>query len=73
MGLPIDKNRLIEAIQNTDDERILFAINRLLQIEEAVPQWHVAILEERLQALKKGESHFTEWQRLKTSLFNDIE
>lgn len=35
----IDKSKLIEAVRLTEDERILFAITRLLQLEEA-PQYN---------------------------------
>lgn len=37
----VDKAKIIAAINETDDERILFAINRLLQIEDdEIPEWH---------------------------------
>ncbi len=51
----IDKSKIIEAIQHTEDERILFAINRLLQIDEdGIPQWHKEILDERLKSIEEG-------------------
>lgn len=34
----IDKSRIIEAIRETGDERIFFAINGLLQTEDDVPE-----------------------------------
>ena len=44
----IDKSRIIEAIQQTDEERILFAIKRLLQLEEEeISERHREIVEQR--------------------------
>ena len=51
----IDKEKIIAAIKETDDERILFAINRLLQIEEEdIPGWHKEIVEQRWNEMKEG-------------------
>jgi hypothetical protein len=36
----VDKSGIIKATQQAEDERILFAINRLLQTDEAIPEWH---------------------------------
>lgn len=73
MSSAIDKSKIIEAIQNTDDERILFAINRLLQIEEDFPQSHAGILEERLSAIETGKAEFFDWEKVKSSLFKDAQ
>jgi hypothetical protein len=48
MSITIDKEKIIAAIKETDDERVLFAINRLLQIEDdEIPDWHKEIVEQR--------------------------
>lgn len=67
----IDKAKIIEAIQQTDDERILFAINRLLQIEEMeVPEWQKAELDRRSEKIAKGEETFYNWEEVKNELFD---
>ena len=68
----IDKAKIIEAIQQTEDERILFAINRLLQIEEEdedIPEWHKEILEQRLKDIEEGRAVFHKWDDIKDRLF----
>lgn len=66
----IDKSRIIEAIQHTEDERILFAINRLLQIDEdEIPEWHKEILNDRLKSIEEGTAVFHKWDDIKDSLF----
>lgn len=65
----IDKARIIEAIQQTDDERILFAINRLLQIEDEIPAWHKQVLDQRLKDIEEGKAIFHSWEEVKDSIF----
>lgn len=68
MSMNIDKEQLIEAIRETDDERILFAIGRLLQVDDDIPEWHKEILEERSNKIERGEEKFYDWNDIK----NDI-
>jgi Putative addiction module component len=66
----INKEKIIAAIQETDDNRILFAISRLLEIEETgIPEWHKEILEDRLQEIQDGVAEFEDWDTIKASLF----
>ncbi len=65
----IDKSKIIEAINQTDDERILFAINRLLKIDDDIPEWHKPILEQRLKDIQEGKAIFHDWDEIKSSLF----
>ena len=45
-----DKAKIIEAIRLTDDERILLAVGRLLQIEkEEIAGWHKDVLKRRIK------------------------
>lgn len=65
----IDKARIIEAIQQTDDERILFAINRLLQIEdEEIPEWQKQELDRRSERIKNGEEALFDWDEIKEEI-----
>ena len=68
MDTSIDKEQLIEAIRDTDDERILFAISRLLQVEEDIPEWHKEILEERRKRIESGEEQFYDWNDIKDEI-----
>lgn len=65
----VDKAKIIEAIQQTDDERILFAINRLLQIEEEIPDWHKEIVESRVKNIEEGKASFHRWEEVKDAIF----
>ena len=65
-----DKEKIIEAIQQTDDERILFAIKRLLQIEEdEVPEWHKEVVEQRWKEMNEGKAEFVSWEEVKDKVF----
>ncbi|HEY8898751.1 MAG TPA: addiction module protein [Niastella sp.] len=70
MSANIDKEQLIEAIRETDDERILFAISRLLQVDEDIPDWHKDILNERKSKIENGEEKFYDWNDIKDDLKN---
>lgn len=66
----IDKTKIIEAIQQTDDEWVLLAINRLLQIEdEEIPEWHKQIVEQRLKDIEEGRAVFHNWDEVKKEIF----
>jgi hypothetical protein len=69
MSTNIDKEQLIEAIRETDDERILFAISRLLLVDEDIPEWHKEILQQRLKDIEEGKTVFHDWDEIKDSLF----
>ncbi len=64
-----EKEKIIEAIQQTDDERILFAIKRLLQIEEELPDWHKEIVEQRWNDMKEGKAEAVSWEDVKDKVF----
>ena len=69
MPSSIDKSKIISAINETDDERILFAINRLLQISVDIPDWHKTELEQRLKDIEEGKAVFYNWDEIQNSLF----
>ncbi len=69
MNLTIDKEKIIAAIKETDDEWVLFAINFLLQIEEdEMTGWHKKVLDERSEKIKKGEEQFFNWEDVKEEI-----
>ena len=68
MDTVINKAKIIEAIQQTHDERILFAINRLLQIENEIPQWHKGELESRARIRDNGDMEIYDWNDAKAEI-----
>jgi hypothetical protein len=70
MSANIDKEQLIEAIRETDDERILFAISRLLQIDEDIPEWHKEILQQRMKDIEEGKTVFHDWDEIKNDILS---
>lgn len=70
MSTTIDKEKIIAAIKETDDERVLFAINRLLLIEDdEVPDWHKEIVEQRWKEMKEGKAKFVKWEEARDKIF----
>lgn len=70
MNIDIDKSKIIAAINETDDERVLFAINRLLKIDDDdVPEWHKEIVEQRWKEMKDGTAKFVKWEDVKNKIF----
>ena len=69
MPITIDKDQLIEAIRETDDERILFAISRWLQVDDEIPGWHKDVLQQRLKDIEEGKVVFHNWNDIKNDLF----
>ena len=68
MSTNIDKEQLIEAIRETDDERILYAIGRRLQVDDDIPAWHEEILEERRNRIEGGDEKFYNWDDIKDEI-----
>jgi hypothetical protein len=67
----IDKTKIIEAIRQTDDERILFAINRLLQIEnEEIPEWQKQELDRRSERRNNDDEEVYDWESIKEDIKN---
>lgn len=67
----IDKFKSMEAIQQTDDERGLFAICRLLQIEEEeMPEWQKHELDKRNERIDTGAKALYDWDAIKDKISN---
>lgn len=66
-----DKTKIIEAIQQTDDERILFAITRLLQIDDSeLTEWQKVELDKRNSRIDSGTEKLYEWNNVKDEIQN---
>lgn len=70
MHTTIVKAKIIEAIRQTDDEWVLLAINRRLQIEEEEnPERHKEIVNQRLKDIQEGKAVFHSWDEVKKDIF----
>jgi hypothetical protein len=65
----IDKAKIIEAINNTDDEFVLTTINQLLQTDNHILDWHIKELQKRLKNMDEGKTIFLNWDDVKNSIF----
>ena len=65
----IDKAKIIEAINKTDDEFVLTTINQLLQTDNPIPNWHIEELKKRLKNMEEGKTVFRNWEDVKNSIF----
>lgn len=66
----VDKTKIIEAIQQTDDEWMLLAINRLLRIEEEeIPGWHIEVVNQRLKDIEEGRAVFQSREDVRKEVF----
>ncbi len=65
----IDKSKIIEAIEKTDDEFVLTTINQLLQNDNIIPDWHIEVLKNRLKNMEEGKTVFLNWEDVKNSIF----
>ncbi len=66
----IDKSKIIEAIEKTDDEFVLTTINQLLQNDNVIPNWHIEVLKKRLKDMEEGKTVFLNWEDVKNSVFS---
>lgn len=65
----IDKSKIIDAINKTEDEFLLEEINQLLENKIDYPEWHKRILAKRLKDFEEGNSIFYNWEEVKNSIF----
>ncbi len=66
----IEKKQIIEAVKLEQDEWVLKAIKRLLEIDytEDVTNEHLAILNERLEEYKNDPTAVLDWEETKKDL-----
>ena len=67
MKITEHKKDIIRGILTTDDEWVLKAIRKLLDIEE-IPEEHKLILNERLEEYKINSDDLINWDELKKEL-----
>lgn len=67
--LTTDKEKIIKAIQQTDDERIWFAIKRLLLIEEdEISEWQKKELDKRNEHIDSVAEEVCDWDDIKEEI-----
>ena len=66
----IEKKQIIEAVKLEQDEWVLKAIKRLLEIDYAdeIPEEHLTILNERLEQYKADPANVLDWEAVKKDL-----
>ena len=67
----IEKKREIkQEIDQIDDEKLVWAIARLLHLddEEPIPEWHLTILQERIEKYEKSSTQMKDWEEVKKGL-----
>ena len=69
MNILEKKQEIISEIDKIDDEKLLWAIARLLHLDdEDIPEWHKQILKERLEEYEKGNAKMKDWEEVKKKL-----
>lgn len=67
MKIAENKKEIILRVINTDDEWVLKAIRKLLDIEE-IPEAHKQILNERESAYAANPGNLLDWEEIKKEL-----
>lgn len=72
MNIEIEKKLIISEIKNIEDERILKAIKKLLDIdyEAEVSSEHQQVLNERIASYEANPAEILEWDEVKKELLN---
>lgn len=66
MDLLLKKREIKERVDKVEDEKILSAIARLLNLEEVEsPGWHKQIVEERFEEYERNPQNVISWEEIK--------
>ncbi len=70
MDLLVKKREIKAEIDKIEDEKLVWAIARLLQLDDEgeVPEWHKQIVQERLVKYEKGSSKLKDWDKVQKDL-----
>ncbi len=70
MDLAAKKCEIINAIDKSNDEKLMWAIARLLHIDYDmdIPEWHKQIVEERIEKYEAGGGKMKNWEEVQKSL-----
>lgn len=72
MNLELEKKQIITELLQVNDEWILKAIKKLLDIDEdyEIREEHKKILDERIAEFEANESDILDWETVKKELLN---
>mgnify|MGYP001551141992 CR=1 FL=1 len=70
MNIEIKKQEIKAEIENLQDEKVLWAILRLLHLDDEgeVPEWHKEIVRERVERYEKGNGKMLKWDEVQKKL-----
>jgi hypothetical protein len=70
MNLELKKQEIKAEIEKIEDEKLLWAIARLLHIDDdgVVPEWHKSVVRERVVRYENGNEKMLNWDDVKESL-----
>lgn len=70
MDIASKKREIQREIELIEDEKLLWAIARLLHLEDDsdVPDWHLQVVKERLEKYERGETKVFDWDEVKKNL-----
>ncbi|MCW3125571.1 MAG: hypothetical protein JWO03_1229 [Bacteroidetes bacterium] len=69
MNIAEKKQEIKSEIDRIDDEKLIWAIARLLHLDEPdIPEWHKQIVMEREEEYNKGTANAKNWDDVKKNL-----
>lgn len=70
MDIELEKRQIIEQILNLQDEWLLKAIRKLLDLdyEDDINEAHKLILNDRIQSYEKNPANVIDWEKFKEEL-----
>jgi hypothetical protein len=70
MDIELKKREIQEEIGHITDEKLLWAIARLLHMDDEgeVPEWHKEIVNERMEKYEKGKGKMLDWEDVQKDL-----
>lgn len=71
MNIELKKKEIKDEIEKTEDEKLLWAIARLLHIDDdgEVPEWHKTIVRERTEKYEKNSNDLLNWDDAKKDVW----
>ena len=70
MDLLLKKREIKAEIDKIDDEKLVWAIARLLHLDDEgeMPDWHKQIVQERVVKYEKSDSKLNDWDKMQKKL-----
>ena len=70
MNLTIKKNEIKREIDKLEDEKLLWAIARLLHLDDEgdIPEWHKKVVRERVVKYGKKKNALKDWDEVQKGL-----